>query len=351
MDVDGHDDRFLLPLSSFPDSLLERLMQAQTGPEGSPIRLPGEAAARKAGLSESLLSAIRAHRGDILAVLRQMPGLMSAAQKLASDGKTYRVLVTRENLHLLAENAQGVVKPWLRDAKGRFVENVDLVRVPPDLAGALTSVTLQAALTEISARIEVVVRGVRELDALMRLANQGAVQGAVDAVTEAGALSNSSERRAQTLTACIQLRRELGMIAGQMKANIVRMPHEKTSLRDGFRGSGIDDAKVAYDRVRADFAVLAEGLRRLVTAYIELGEHEAARMAFTGICERLGEADLRTAADRSRLLPYRAEEGGPERPFQAFLSGMPVVTARLRSLGDGQAPSIELDFTAAELNR
>jgi hypothetical protein len=279
-----------------------------------------------------------------------MPGLLSAAQKLASDGRIYRVLVTRENLHLLAENAQGVVKPWLRDAKGRFVENVDLVRVPPNLAGALTGIALQAALTEISARIEAAVRGIKDLDALLRRANQGAVQGAIDALTEMQALSNPEERRSKMLAACIQLRRELGMLAGQMKANIARMPKARTAFRDGFKGPGIEDARAAYDRVRDDFAVLGEGLRRLVVTYVDLGEYGAAQAAFTGVCERLSEADLQAAADRARLLPYRSEAGSPEGPFEAFLAGIPVVTARLQSLEDGQAPPVELSFMAAELN-
>jgi hypothetical protein len=57
-----------------------------------------------------------------------------------------RVLVSEEHVHLLREGADGIVKPSLRDAQGRFVENADLIRVPSDFAGAIAAIAINAAL-------------------------------------------------------------------------------------------------------------------------------------------------------------------------------------------------------------
>jgi hypothetical protein len=71
----------------------------------------------------------------------------------------------------------GTWKPYLRDASGRFVEYVDLVPITPDVAGTLNAVTVQAALMEISAKLDVVIQNVENLAALVRLANRGGLQG------------------------------------------------------------------------------------------------------------------------------------------------------------------------------
>src|SRR5690349_19658443 len=98
---------------------------------------------------------------------------------MASEGSLYRVLVSEQHAHLLREGPDGIVKPFLRDAHGQFVENINLIRVPPDIAGTITSIAMQAALTEISAKLEMVITIVDNLSELVRLANQGILQGAI----------------------------------------------------------------------------------------------------------------------------------------------------------------------------
>jgi hypothetical protein len=112
------------------------------------IIVPSDAAARHAGFSPELRDTIRVIRHDVLATLRQVPAFVSAAQKMASEGCLYRVLVSEEHVDLLREGADGIVNPFLRDAQGRFVENVDLIRVPPDFAGAIAAIAINAALAD-----------------------------------------------------------------------------------------------------------------------------------------------------------------------------------------------------------
>jgi hypothetical protein len=167
----------------------------------SEIIVPSEAAAQSAGFSPELCETIRVIRRDVIATLRQVPAFVSAAQKMASEGRLYRVLVSEERVHLLREGADGIVKPFLRDAHGQFVENVELMRVPPDLAGPIAAIAINAALAEISAKLDVVAKTVGNLAELIRVANLGALQGAIDALEIARQLVNADRRREQMFDA------------------------------------------------------------------------------------------------------------------------------------------------------
>jgi hypothetical protein len=271
---------------------------------------------------------------------------------MAGEGYLYRVLGSEEHIHLLREGADGIVKPFLRDAHGQFVENVDLipVRVPPDIASAIAAIAVQAALAEISAKLDRVVTAVDNLSELVRLANQGVLQGAIHSLEVAQQINDKDQRRRQMLQACQEILVQLGLVAGQMAAHVNEMPSENTGFWTRWNGDRVAAAEKAYACVRDDFAVLLEGLQRTVAAYVELGEFAAAAKAFSLVCNRI-DASPRLAADRARLLPYLNEGDRPERIFEDFLIGKPAAEARLQALAGGVRPALALVFDRAELVR
>ena len=223
---------------------LLRVRSPTSAPE-SEIIVPSEAAAQSAGFSPELCETIRVIRRDVIATLRQVPAFVSAAQKMASEGRLYRVLVSEERVHLLREGADGIVKPFLRDAHGQFVENVDLMRVPPDLAGAIAAIAINAALAEISAKLDVVAKTVENLAELIRVANLGAFQGAIDVLEIARQLVNADRRREQMFDACQEIVVQLGVIAGQIAAHVKEMPSENTGFWTGWNQDRIPAAEKA----------------------------------------------------------------------------------------------------------
>lgn len=172
------------------------------------IPLPGKDAADTPGLYGSLRETLFGHRHAALAALRHVPAVVEAAQQML-PGDTYRVLVSQEHLHLLKEGVDGITKPWLRDASGRFVENVDLVRMRPDVTGLLSSLAMQAALAQINAKLSDISRGVENLTDLVREVNRGRVAGAIDAIGLARALRDPAEQRREMLSRCGTLILEL----------------------------------------------------------------------------------------------------------------------------------------------
>jgi hypothetical protein len=312
-----------------------------------PILVPSETAIARANLPDYLRDATRKCRGAAVSALRQAPAFISAVEKLAS-GTRYRVLVSKEHVHLLSEGADGITKTTLRGAKGHFVENVGLVRIPPDIAGALAVLATSAAFNELSMKLNAIARNVENLDALVRNVNLGGLQGAINALEIARGLHDDEVRRTCMLLACGQLLGEIGKIAGQLKAHVVRMPVAETSFWSGWSDDGPAQAALAWKVVLQDMAVLGEGLRQIVGAHLDLGEVGAAESAFSRICAGEFRSDLQIAVDRARLLPYPKGGPGPEHVFEEFLCEIPIVAERLRILAAGQVPDLELAFEAEE---
>ncbi len=296
-----------------------------------PISLPSADAAKRAGFGEQLLAAAAAHRTKLLRLLRQVPGFLDAVQKVTSHGGLYRVLVSNENANLLREGADGIVKPFLRRG-GRFVENVDLVRMPPDIAGAVAILAIQAVLTEISVKLDQIKNGVDNLTLLVAQANQGGLKGATTALEAAHQLSDAGERRIQMLTASGQVVLQLGTVIGQMGAHIQQMPAAETGFFDGWDGDWEEQAAKAHGRVRGDFAVIAEGMRCVLGAYWDLAEFKAAYVAFERISGQLDAAGLAKAVERARLLPYVKVSVAPEQIFAQFIAARPRIEETLRRM-------------------
>lgn len=279
-----------------------------------------------------------------------MPGFVATAHKLAHDDRLYKILVSKENVALLREGADGVTKPFLR-RNGRFVENVDLVRMPPDVAGAAAVLAVQAALTEISAKLDRIARDVADLDHKITAVNRGALRGALNALDVAGRLEDPGERRGETFAACREVVVQLGVVTGQLGAHIRRMPPAETGLWDGWDAGWLEEARGAYDRVRDDFAIIGEGLHRVVDAYWQHAEYASARTAVSRVCADLDVAGLDTAARRARLLPFDAAPGGPERVFRTFRLARPRLETRLRDMAAGAVPEVQTGFRWMELLR
>jgi hypothetical protein len=100
------------------------------------------------------------------------------------------------------------------------VGNINLIRVPPGIAGTITSIAMQAALTEISAKFEMVITIVDNLSELVRLANQGILQGAIHSLEVAKQINDKDHRRRQMLQACQEIQVQLGLVAAQMAAHV-----------------------------------------------------------------------------------------------------------------------------------
>jgi hypothetical protein len=313
------------------------------------ILLPGKDASNQPGLWDSLQETLSGHRDAALAALKHIPAVMEAARQML-PGDTYRVLVSQENLHLLKEGMNGITKPWLKDASGRFVENVDLVRVGPDIAGALSSLATQAAFAQVNAKLQDIFRGVENLTDLVREVNRGLVTGAIDAIGPARALRDPTERRREMLSQCKVLATQLGGLAGQLKQDVAMMPPEQTGFWDGWGGSRVKEATSTADAVRRDLVVLTEGIRVLLSTYFELGELSAAEEAFKILRARIDEANLESAATRARLVPYDKNGAGLEQVLDRYATYMPALEEHVSLLASGNAPKLELTFTRNEVH-
>jgi len=302
------------------------------------IPLPGDEWIDNSELSEATKKLYKKYRKEIIAQIKKVPGLVSTIKNSTSDGKIYRVLASKKNIGLLEQGKDGLVKPLLRE-RGKIVEHINLTAASPDVAGAIATVALQAALTEISTKLDGISESVDHIADLIKQSTVGELKGAIAALETALSLRDESSRKSQINVSCGNLMQALGKVSGQLKANIIKMEPAETDIFTGWFGNGIEKATRAWKNAKSDFQIITEGVSKVIEAYWSVDEFDAAYKAFNQICSFLNDADIKTAIDRSRLLPYKKDEA-PESPFEKFLENIPSISQKLLELAHGDDPEL-----------
>jgi hypothetical protein len=285
-------------------------------------------------------------RQHVLRILSNLPSLVEAARKL-TPGDVFRVVMSEGNAHLFKKAADGTFKPYLRES-GKFVENADLMRLPPDYVGAVSNFALMLNMAAIAAKLEAIEVGVRNIGRLIADTQRGRVNGTLDALALARALSDPAECRAQMISACSDVVVEMGALTGQLRSHIAAMPKETTGLFEGFVGSGLAEATAAYEQVEDDVSLLIRGFRALLLAYQDLGEPAMAREALARIMAGT-RACLPDAIRKARLVPVPEKGIARELYLVSFLDVVALMDARLFSSGREDRALISMDIKPEEL--
>lgn len=286
-------------------------------------------------------------RQRVLYLLANLPTFLDAVRQL-SAGDVFRVVISKENAHLFKQAADGAYKPFLHNGK-QFVENVDLIQVPPDYMGAVSNVALMVNMAAIAVKLEAIEVGVRNIARLMADTQRGRVKGAVDALASARALADPAERRTQMLSAARDVVKELGALNGQLRAHIAAMPKETTGLLDGFFGNGFEDAKAAYAQVEDDLVLLIDGVRTLLRTYEYIKEPAAAREAIARILPEVKQAGLPDAIRKARLIPFTTAAAAGELRLGSFLDAVKHLEENMLQINQTHDPLIVIDIKPKEL--
>jgi hypothetical protein len=277
-------------------------------------------------------------REQFRAVVQHVPDLFDALKDMNNSDDLYRAVISKKNLHLLREGADGIIRPALKGSKGRFVENVGLVKVKPDAWGGIASVAMQATLAEFSEKLNQIIEGIENLEQLVREANGGKLQGMINALESQRCLKVSSERRVQMLLACHGLEAEIGRMSGQLRSAISTMPEPADGFLQRLKSDGGKSAQKAWSQVHNDCAVIAKAIKPLIEAYQELDEHTSAHNAFTQISNSLVK-ELRIAENRARLLPFPSKGLAPETQLKRAIEGLEMTQENLELLAAGIIPT------------
>jgi hypothetical protein len=255
-------------------------------------------------------------RKAALKVIFSIPDIAVKLRSI-SAGETFRVVISKENARLFKQAADGYYKPYLLDGR-KFVENVNLAKIPVDYVGAASNVLMMVNMQAISAKLDAILVGVENVARIVEESQRGRLIGALNALAAATALNDPTDRRREMLSATRDIVTELGAVSGQLKAHIAEMPKESTGLLDGIFGTGFDEAQVLFKKVAEDVSLLVESFKKLLLAYKDLGEYEAAKQALAGLIEQLNAAGLKDAIRKSRLLPVSKNVAVPEEFLRSF---------------------------------
>jgi hypothetical protein len=274
------------------------------------------------------------------------PTIVDTMRKLPR-GDVFRVVMSAEHAHLFKQGADGSWKTYLRDGN-RFVENVDLIRVPPDYLNILSNVVLMVNMAVIASKLEAIEAGVRDIARLTADTQRGKVAGALDALALARKLADPIERRAQAISATRDVVIELGGLTGQLHAHIAAMPEATTGWLDGFFGTRFSAAEAAYEQVKDDVCLLNDGVHALLRAYQDIDEPAVAREAISRIACGVKQAGLSDAVRKARLLRFRAASEAPELFVASFLESVTMMDAKLLQMNQSEPPLIHVDIKPEE---
>ena len=286
-------------------------------------------------------------RRAVLNLLRKVPELVHIARNLAG-GDVFRVVMSEKNAHLFKQAKDGTWKPFLRDSKG-FVENVDLVKAPPDFARAVSDLNLMVNLAAIAAKLETIQRGIDNIQNVIANTQRGKVKGSLDGLALAREFSLPAERRLKMIDACQDIVIELGGLVGQLHSHTESMPNETTGFFEGFFGSKQAEAGKAYQQVQADVDLLTVGVGQLLRAYEELGEPTVARTALAQVVGRLKEVRLSEAVRKARLLPYSRAGVSPEDRLAMFQEVFTLLQTRIVARRQDGYALLSVDVRPEEL--
>lgn len=256
-------------------------------------------------------------RQEIMRFLWAVPGLAQTMRKVSAQD-VFHVVMSRENAHLFKEAADGFHKPALRAAKGKIVENVNLAKVMPDYSRLAADLAAQVQMAAVMAKLDRIEQAVERVGNDNKDARRNSVAGSIAALDVARSLSRQQERRTQMLLACNNAVTSLKVLAGQLKSDIKAMPSEEGSFFEYFFSDKLEDARKAFDAVTADMAAMATGCKAVLSAYEELGERAAARVAFASFLRDIEASGLEDAARKARLVPGTRGKPAPETLIAEF---------------------------------
>ena len=245
------------------------------------------------------------------------------------------------NAHLFKQSADGTWKPYLRDG-GRFVENVDLIAIPPDFAKVFADISTSTTLAAITAKLDAIKISVENLTRQHAEVERGNVQGAIIALDGAGSYRDPEERRHHMLARSGDLTQAIGGLIGLLNAHLQAMPRHPTGVFDGIWKSGVDDARRAYSEVAIDIDLVTMALLKLLNALQELGEYDSAATQLGLFRSWFKTIDLALASERSRLVPAPQGSIPAEVRLRGFQAAIAAISEHM-SPSNGGMLSVEFD--------
>ncbi|MCD6555046.1 MAG: hypothetical protein J7M16_13670 [Anaerolineae bacterium] len=298
-------------------------------------------------------------RQRVVHLLRQVPAVVEVMDKLVRD-KTYRVVIPPEVLKQLKKGAAGwdhrtggLLGVTIRDNEtGKFVCQVSLKEISPELLSSINQLAIQHALAEIVQRLEVIDQKITDVLQGQRNDRLAIVKSGVDLYQQAIEATDLETRRQLLVSAIEQLNegRQRLILTLETDAQFInKIPHEPWRLM--FQ-SIVQDIPQHVERKSIDvqkaFQAILIASHVLILAYQELGEQKALRISLQPLEETVREVGAK-GAQIARWLPYNPSNPPEElwhRSLMQLADGIAYAGEQLK----GTKPTpIEITFTPLEI--
>lgn len=298
-------------------------------------------------------------RQRVVHLLRQVPAVVEVMDKLVRD-KTYRVVIPPEVLKQLKKGAAGwdhrtggLLGVTIRDNEtGKFVCQVSLKEISPELLSSINQLAIQHALAEIVQRLEVIDQKITDVLQGQRNDRLAIVKSGVDLYQQAIEATDLETRRQLLVSAIEQLNegRQRLILTLETDAQFInKIPHEPWRLM--FQ-SIVQDIPQHVERKSIDvqkaFQAILIASHVLILAYQELGEQKALRISLQPLEETVREVGVK-GAQIARWLPYDAANPPEELWYRSFMQLADGIAYAGEQLKGTKPTPIEITFTPLEI--
>lgn len=227
------------------------------------------------------------NRQELIKILRQIPGFLDVAKKLA-EGKTYQAYFPpevrerlRSGLSTLDEKDNGLFGALVRDVEtGQITNQVSLMEVVPDLISSLSQMATQQTLTDIVNRLEVIDEKITDIlngQINDRLAE---VESGIHTYEQALAASDPKSRLGLLLTAIQNLNDGRNKLIKAIDFSFLdELPQSRVGMFFNFHG---DIPKYVQSKSKPIWEcthAIIKASRYLVLAYSTLNEPDSLRVS------------------------------------------------------------------------
>ena len=298
-------------------------------------------------------------RQRVIHLLRQVPAVVEVMDKLVRD-KTYRVVIPPEVLKQLKKGAAGwdhrtggLLGVTIRDNEtGKFVCQVSLKEISPELLSSINQLAIQHALAEIVQRLEVIDQKITDVLQGQRNDRLAIVKSGVDIYQQAIEATDLETRRQLLVSAIGQLNegRQRLILTLETDAQFVdKIPRKSWLL---MLQSIVRDIPQHIERKSIDvqkaFQATLIASHVLILAYQELGEQKALRISLQPLEETVREVGAR-GAQIARWLPYDASNPPEELWHRSLMQLADGIAYASEQLEGAKLAPVEITFTPLEI--
>ncbi|SLM30871.1 hypothetical protein MTBBW1_2500020 [Desulfamplus magnetovallimortis] len=289
------------------------------------------------------------NRSILLKTLKFLP-YHSILSKNLSPETLYKIKFFPDNSKLFLDSNGYIKGVWYKD--GKILEHIRLK--PNDASNFVktcSTLSIQLSLITIACELKDIKKGISQISTSLHNDRIAIINSGIQQYHDALLTTRKSTQFHLIVNATQTLNTGINQATKSLKESILNAPNTTRSFFENWFYRKSDKAIEQITLAEESFHAILTGIKTLADCYISIGEEKVGIHSLQKKLRDLYACDLKTAAEKSRLVPFR----GSILPEQIWLDFIESKQKLMQSLDYGQKAiqkeidCIEIEFTQKEL--